>query len=438
MLKLAEIKQIIVEQKAIFEQTDGAIERDILLDKRFEEICHIDEAVIITGVRRCGKSYLMRLIWKKIKKDLVLNKNDFLYINFESEKMLNFTVKNFDMLLEAYGDLFGIVQSSKIYLFFDEIQNITGWEKYINRLLEEKKYKIFITGSNASLLSKEIGTALTGRSFPLRLYPFSFSEFIRYSLGHDVRINDLLAVEQRVKVKNAFVEYITIGGFPEVVKNKFRPLLEEYLRNIIYRDIVLRHHIKYEASLREIVSFLTSHIGTPLSLKKISVMTRVKNIMTVKNYLTYLGDSFLFTYIHKHSFSVKQQIYNPDKVYSCDVGIYREVNMSPGDNEGRALENVVLNELTRRSYDVFYFSEKQECDFIVRQKNKVIGAVQVCRLLHADNTAREIGGLLAALQEYNLTEGLVLTEDEEDERRIDGRTIIIKPIYKWLLETSGM
>lgn len=433
MLKLDELKQIILEQREVFLQTERVIGRDILSDSKFMKICGLREAVIITGVRRCGKSYLMKLIWQKLKKELSVPESNFLYINFESEKMLDFTAKNFDALLEAHRELFNLSREQKLYLFFDEIQNISGWEKFINRLLEENKCKVFITGSNASLLSKEIGTALTGRNFTLRLNPLSFREFYHYRAGRETNNISWLKSDERKEIKNNFRDFLNIGGFPEVVKNNFRPLLEEYLRNIIYRDIVLRHRIKHETSLREIVLFLTSNVGAPLSLSKISQMTKVKNIMTVKNYLSYLEDSFLFYFIHRHSFSVKQQIYNPDKPYLCDIGMYREINLSPGENNGRILENLVFNELTGRGFGVFYFAVKKECDFILQRKNKVVGAVQVCHRLNQNNKDREIAGLLAAVEEYGLKEGLVLTEDEEDEIKIKGLKINILPVYKWLL-----
>ncbi|MBI5229727.1 MAG: ATP-binding protein [Candidatus Magasanikbacteria bacterium] len=434
MLKLAEIKQIILEQRSIFLRSDAIIQRQRLLESDFLYICNLREAIIITGVRRCGKSYLMKLIWQEIQKKLAIDDNNFLYFNFESEKLLDFTASHFDVLLSAYHEIFTSQKSQKVYLFFDEIQNISGWEKFISRLIEDGKYKIFITGSNASLLSKEIGTALTGRNFSLQLFPVSFKEFYHFRAGGSMAKNDWFDKEKTCVAKKLFFEYFEIGGFPEIVKNRFRPLLEEYLRNIIYRDIVLRRRIKYETSLREIVQFVSSNIGVPLSLKKICQMTKIKNLMTVKNYVSHLTDSFLFFTAHKHSYSIKSQIYNPDKFYLCDVGMYKEINLSPGKNDGRALENMVFNELMRRGFMVDYFSDKLECDFVFHKKNKIIGVAQVCANLTSDNKDREIGGLLSALKEYNLQSGLLLTMEEENEMVIDKKTIRCVPIYKWLLE----
>lgn len=433
MLNLAKIKQIILEQKDNFLRIDDPIERDILNGSSFLDICRLRETIIVTGVRRSGKSYLMKLIWKRMQAEFDVDQNNFLYINFESEKMLDFTIHDFDLLLQAYGELFSINKQKKIYLFFDEIQNILHWEKFISRIMETEKYKIFITGSNASLLSKEIGTALTGRNIILQLHPLSFVELLRYRTKRKVINNDWYDSERVNEIKKCFASYLILGGFPEVIKSSFRPILEEYLRNIIYRDIVLRRHIKYEASLREIVLFLTSNIGVPLSLASISKMTKVKNLMTVKNYLSYLEDSFLLYFIPKHSFSVKQQIYNPDKAYICDIGMYNEINLSPGGNTGRALENIVFNELSRRGYNVFYYQDKKECDFVFGEKNKITGAIQVSSEINENNKEREIEGLLSAVERFDLKEGFLITTDEEGEITVNNIKIRTIPIYKWLL-----
>lgn len=436
MLKLAQIKQIILEQKQIFLRRDAMIERHILFQPDFFKIRNLREAVIITGVRRCGKSYLMKLIWQHILSEESVDENNCLYFNFESEKLLDFNARHFDLLLSAYDELFAPHAKGTIYLFFDEIQNISGWEKFVNRLIEDGRYKIFITGSNASLLSKEIGSALTGRSFSLPLYPLSFREVYAFKTHASFKKSYGVDKATQEEAKRIFLEYMNRGGFPEIVKNNFRPLLEEYLRTIIYRDIVLRRHIKYEASLREIVLFVSSHIGMPLSLNKISHMTKIKNVMTVKNYISYLVDSFLFMRAQKHSFSVKQRIYNPNKLYLCDVGLYQEISISPGANEGRALENAVCNEIIRRGFEADYYRARQECDFIVRDKNKIVEAIQVCAHLTPENEHREIGGLLSALKEYQVPRGIIVTQEGEETRRIDGKLISIIPAYKWLLESE--
>lgn len=379
------IKYLIMSQRDVFLNTKGAIERTVLSDPDFWKINALKEAVIITGVRRSGKSYLLRLVWQKIAAESKENGENFLYFNFEDEKLLDFSHKDFDLLLETFFELFETGKKEKIYLFFDEIQNIFGWEKFINRLLEERRYKIYITGSNARLLSREIGTALTGRNYPMVLFPLSFSEFAGHKLKKKISEKDFYDRGRKIELKKMFLEYIENGGFPEIVLSGFRPLLQEYLKNIIYRDIFLRHRIKSEINLREIVSFVSSNIGVPLSFGNIAKMTEMKNVMTVKNYLSYLLDSFLFFSLSMHSYSVKKQIYNPDKIYLVDSGLYFEVANLSSPNFGRALENAVFLELKRRKKETFYFSGKRECDFIVVQKRKVVEAVQVAKILDGNS-----------------------------------------------------
>jgi hypothetical protein len=427
------IKQVIVNQRAVFLKTDGFISRDILDRADFKTLCDIKEAVIVTGVRRSGKSYLMRLIWKKIKDDEQAGEDNFLYVNFEDEKLLDFKAENFEDVLLRYFELYKVDHKRKIYLFFDEIQNINGWEKFINRLIEEGGYKIFITGSNATLLSKEISSSLTGRSFPISLYPLSFSEFVNWKFSGKPSNEELFKTETRALLKKLFFEFKEQGGFPEVVLQGFRPLLQEYMKNIIYRDIVARYKIRNETSLRELASFAISNIGTAMSLENIGKMTRIKSTMTVKNYLSHLENSYLFFFVSKYSHSIKKQIYNPDKIYVIDTGLYNEVAFSTSGNEGHLLENMVYLEMRRSEMDVYYSAGKNECDFVLQKKNKIIEAIQVTKFLDRTNEEREINGLYEALEEYDLAEGLILTEDEGRILEKNGKKITVQPIWEWML-----
>jgi len=375
----------------------------------------------------------LKLIWQKISSGSKVGKDNFLYVNFEDERLLKFTADDFENTLEAFYELFPAAAGEKIFLFFDEIQIIEGWEKFINRLIREGKFKIFITGSSAALLSKEISTVLTGRVYPLALYPLSFKELARYRMEMELPAADLYKPATRAAIKKIFGRYLENGGFPEVVLQNFRPLLQEYLKNIIYRDIVLRYKIKYEASLREIVSFMISNIAMAASLENIAKMTKMKNLMTVKNYLSYLENSFLFYRVSKYSHSVKEQIYNRDKFYCVDTGFYNEIAFANSDNRGRMLENLVYMELKRRNKDIYYFQGKRECDFLVKEKNKITAAIQVTAHLNDADKEREIAGLTEAMGEYGVKQGLIITEDESMSIKQDGKIILITPIWQWCL-----
>ncbi|MFH1712944.1 MAG: ATP-binding protein [Candidatus Jacksonbacteria bacterium] len=430
------LKIIILEQRKQFFDTKGFFKRKILDAPEVQRaICKTKEIIIISGVRRCGKSYLMRLIWQDIKKRLKTNDKQFFYFNFEHERLVNFKASDFSLLLESYFELFEPNKREKTYLFLDELQIIPFWQKFLNRLRESGNYKIIISGSNATLLSKEISTQLTGRNIPLELQPLSFCEYLNIKMP-DFRKIDIYDLDKIIKIKKTLNQYIKSGGFPEVVKTKYYPLLQEYLRNIIYRDIVLRYKIKYEASLREIVNFVMSNIGSILSLQQIARMTNVKNINTVKNYLKYLEHSFLFYLVPRYSYSVKQQVYNPDKIYICDSGFYDQMGFKFSQNKGRILENFVFLELKRREKAIYYYKTQNnlEVDFVLTRNHKVRQLIQACyQIDNLKTKQREINSLVHASQELKCSDLSVITNDYEAEEKNKNKKIKFIPLWKWLL-----
>ena len=428
------LKKIIVEQRDLFLKIANPIAREAISGEFFDKIIRIGEAAVITGTRRSGKSFLLKLIWQKIRKGKNIAENNFFCFNFEDERLLNFRAADFDLLMETFEQLFPVDGRQKAYLFFDEIQVVKGWEKFINRLLRQERYKIFITGSNATLLSKEIDSALTGRTYPINLFPLSLREFIVHKMGKVPSKAVLYQSKTQIKLKKIFSEYMENGGFPEVVLQNFRPVLQEYLKSIIYRDVVSRYKIKQEANLREIAAFSISNIGSVFSLEKIARMAKMKNLTTVKNYLSYLENAFLFYRAARYSHSLKTQIYNPDKFYAVDVGFYNEVAFSGTANRGRILENMVFMELKRKYGDVYYFQGKRECDFLVKAKNELILAAQATVFLDENNREREIGGLLEAMDEYGVKNGLILVEEGLETIKEGGKTIEVKPVWRWCLE----
>ncbi|MFH1412975.1 MAG: ATP-binding protein [bacterium] len=431
------LKEVIKRQKDVFLDTSGAYDRKILSDEKFKKsLYQTSEIIIITGVRRAGKSYLMRLIWKEIKDKDKLDNSQFLYFNFEDEKLINFKAKDFELLLESHLELFELDKNKNIYLFFDEIQNVPGWDKFLNRLRESKKYKIFVTGSNATLLSKEISSKLTGRNIQAQIYPFSWSEFLKTKVSN-FKDNDLYDKEKKAVFFKLFNEYLKFGGFPEVIITKQKFLLQEYLKNIIYRDIVSRYNIKYEIHLREIVNFLITNITHKVSLKNVATMTGIKNINTVKNYLNYLENSFLFYSMPKYSYSLRQQIYNPDKLYICDLGMYNELSFKFSENKGKILENFVFMELKRKYENVYYGEDKnyKEIDFITTQKNKVNQLIQCSwDISNSLTKKRETDSLDKAMNEFNLKKGFVITYTFEGQEKTKNGIIYFIPAWKYFLE----
>ena len=375
--------------------------------KKEEDITIGDSfAFIITGIRRCGKSTFLNQLLKKQKKGY--------YLNLEDPRLEGFELPDFNKVEKLMKELYG---EGGTY-FFDEIQNIPKWEKFI-RYLIDKKEKIVITGSNASLLSRELGTKLTGRHLQVEMFPFSFREFIAF---------------QKEKASlESFEHYFNIGGFPEYVKKENPGILQELLSDIVIKDIAVRFSIKNVGILQKLLSYLLSHTGKEFSYNAIKNMLSIKSVQSVIDYVSYFEDAYLVFSIPKFSYSYQQQQVNPKKVYSIDNGFSYQNSVLFSKDKGKMLENLVFLELRRKHKAIFYFREAGECDFVVKQKEKIILAIQVCFDFNEDNKDREIKGLLAALRQCNLKEGLILTHNQKDNFVIEGKKLIVKPVWEWLL-----
>jgi len=227
-----DLKEVIVSQKKLFLEKTNLFQREILTGF-YDRFRKLKEIIVITGVRRCGKSSLMKLIWADFKLKENLSDNQLLYINFEDERLVGFSKDDFARLLEAHYELFGKAEAKKVFLFLDEIQNVPFWEKWVNRIYEESRYKIFVTGSNASLLSSELATALTGRNIPIVLYPLSFYEYLAYFKDQKILAASFYDQARRVEISRMFEEYLRLGGMPEYIKTESTELIQEYFRDII-------------------------------------------------------------------------------------------------------------------------------------------------------------------------------------------------------------
>ncbi len=380
------------------------------LREEIKEIRVIDSfALIITGVRRCGKSTLLH--------QLIKNQKKVYYLNLEDPRLGGFDLNDFNKLEAIMEELYG---RGGIY-FFDEIQNVPQWEKFI-RYLIDKKEKIVITGSNASLLSKELGTRLTGRHLKYELFPFSFKEF--------------LSIKKDKPSLDSFKEYLSQGGFPEFLKKNNSAILHELLSDIVMKDIAIRFNIKNTEILKKIAVFLISNVGTEFSYNSIKKMFAIKSVQSVIDYVSFFEDAYLLFSIPRFSYSFKQQQVNPKKVYSIDNGFSNSNSASFSKDNGKMLENLVFLALRRKHKNIFYFQDKNECDFVIKEKEKITQAIQVCYDLNEENKDREINGMLEALKEFKLSKGLILTFKQDDEFKVEGKTIKVLPVWKWLLENQ--
>ncbi|MFH1750632.1 MAG: ATP-binding protein [Candidatus Micrarchaeota archaeon] len=412
------LRQIVVQQKAEV-QKEGVVRR-LILDEILKWLPD-KRVLILTGVRRCGKSTLLRQIME--------GRSDYCYVNFDDERFIGFKAKDFEQLNEI---LIEVYKNPKIY-FFDEIQNIDQFETFVRRLQDQGK-KIVITGSNASLLSKELGTRLTGRYKSFEVYPFSFKEYLVFQSVAPEKDWFHIA-EKKVRLQGLFKQYLVDGGFPEYLKNHDADYLKTVFENILYRDIIARYAIRKQRIVRELVNLLTTSISSTFTYNSLKTSLGLANSNTVKEYISYLGNSYLFFELAKTDFSLKKQLASPKKAYLVDTAFHQASGLNFSQNKGRLLENLVFVELKRRNKDVAYFSGKKECDFIVKDGNKISFACQVCFNLTEDNQKREVDGLVEALEAFKLKGGQILTMEQEDELKVGGKTIKILPVWKWLLTT---
>lgn len=414
----AEIKKVIIAQKEAQRQVKF-VRRDNLFS--LEEGINNPFIQIITGIRRCGKSTLMQHIREKSSE-----KN--YCINFDDNRLVEFVSDDFEKLNESFKELF---ETENTY-YFDEIQIIEGWERFVSRLYNEGK-KIYITGSNAAMLSAELGTHLTGRNIQTALFPFSFEEFLRFK-EIPLDKNDFFSPAKSALLKKVFRDFVQNGGFPEYLQTAHLSYLKNLYENIIYKDVVSRYNIRNVKTLMEMLHYLISNISKEASYNALKNLFGISNANTVKEYIGYFENAYLLFSINKFDYSLKKQLANAKKIYAIDSGLANSISFQFSENFGRQLENVVFLQLKRKGLEIYYHKNKFECDFIVRESGKIVLACQVCQSIENKITRnREIKGLTEAMQDYKLDKGIILTEDEEEIISENGFTIQVLPVWKWLL-----
>ena len=364
-------------------------------------------ATVLSGIRRCGKSTLLKQLTMKVKR--------FYYFNFEDPRTVDFEVSDFQKLNDVFMEEYGECD----YYFFDEIQNIPEWERFVRPMLDKGK-KFVITGSNASLLSRELGTKLTGRHLRYELFPFSFKEMLKFT-GKKPSIS-------------SFEDYLRRGGFPEYLRYSKSEILQELLRDIVVRDIAVRHKLRELKTIKEMAIFLLTNVGKEFSYNNLKKMFELGSVNTVISFISYFEDSYLLFTLPKFDYSQKKRQVSPKKLYSIDNGLSTINSVSFSEDSGRMLENLVFMHLRKSHRELFYFREKNECDFITKERGKIKEAIQVCYELTDDNKKREMDGLAEAMNKLKLKQGLILTYNQDDKFEVGKKMIVVKPVWKWLLE----
>jgi predicted AAA+ superfamily ATPase len=422
-------KNVLIQ--TILDQAQDKLPKNLVQRWQYHQLTPLidnKQVIIVSGVRRCGKSTLIQQL------RLNANESDY-YLNFDDDRLVSFQLTDFQMLLDVFIELYGI-QST---FYFDEIQNISKWERFVRRLHNEG-HKVFITGSNASLLSNELGTHLTGRQITLKLFPYSFKEFIRY------KANDLLEAKnttttQKALIKKYFSEFKQQGGMPEYLESGQKQYLHALYENIIYKDIIVRNKLPQERPIKELVHYLASNNAKEFTYNSLKKLLGLGSSNTVAEYCHYLENSFLCFTVSRFAYSLKKQIHSSKKIYFIDQAIAKTVGYRFSEDQGRMLENIVFLQLKRQDFEIYFHKEDKECDFVIREGYQISQAIQVTVSLSDPKTKkREIEGLLEALTMYDLSKGLIITEDEDftEIHEVGGKRyhIQIVPCWKWLLEAE--
>ena len=403
MFKQTEIQEVISSQRQKLERQSYGLEREIL-----PNLPDLDtHALIISGIRRCGKSTVLTQLLKQ-------KKQPSLYLNFDDPRLYGFELKTFQLLDKIIED------SKSEALFFDEIQVVEGWELYIRQKLDED-FRVYVTGSNATMLSRELGTKLTGRHISKELFPFSYREFLSFK-----------SLENNEK---SLQKYMQTGGFPQFVKTGNTDILIELFTDILNRDIIVRHGIRDAAALKRLAVYLVSNSGNLVTAGKLQQPLGIKSSATILEYFSFLEDTYLLAFMPKFSYSFKVQLVNPRKIYVVDTGLLQVASKSFTEDKGHILENIVFCELRRQGKELFYFNENGvECDFVVMKNEKIEQVIQVCYELLPENREREIRGLKEAMDFFKINKGLIVTFNQSDAFMYNGNRIEVLPAHEFLSE----
>lgn len=432
------LKQIIKEYQEF--KIPKIVPRDIDLPLRSRKI------VTITGPRRSGKTYLLFFQIKKLMKQGIPPER-IIYVNFDDPRLLPFAAKDLESLLESFWELYPEFRNKVNFIFFDEIQNVTDWEIGVRRILDTKKFHLFLTGSSSKFLSQDIATQLRGRAITFEILPFSLKEIL---LAKGITLDkNIIYSPARFSVKKHLKGYLEMGGFPEIVLEKNTNLksriLKEYVETMFFKDLVERYKIKNQPLIRELMKYLTSNVASLFSLNafwKWIKQTYPVTKRTLINYTSYLEDIGLFFLVRKFSYSLKEQTRTPRKSYIVDNGLRTVYGFRFSEDRGKILENTVFLELRHRQsknplMSIFYWQDyqKREVDFVIIEGNSIKSLIQVCAAIEDFQTReRETRSLIKAGKDLRCKKLIVITLDYEGKEKIQGKEITFKPLWKWLIE----
>ena len=411
---------MLLEQMEAFWQRDTGTVREKLEEvKKGAEVPH---AVIISGLRRVGKSTLLAQMAHTLGQD------SFYYVNFEDDRFLGFTAGDADDLYRSLVEVFG---DRKIFII-DEIQNISGWEHFVRRFMD-LGMKFYITGSNASLLSQELGTRLTGRYVPIELFPFSFREYLLF-LEEDIPNLARMTTVEQARLNSALNTYLQSGGIPDALKYPQLPLLRTLYDDVLYRDIATRYRIDAVSALKELAFYLVSNPASLISYNKLKEQLRLGSVNTVSSYVNYMENSWLLFTLNVYDFSLRRQQIAPKKVYCIDTGLSRTVGFNFSADTGKLLENLVFLALRRTTRDIYYCTTPggYEVDFYLPEIRQLIQVAQ--HLENPTTREREFRAVEDALKGMPVKSVLILAGANEAEKEINGVPVEVRSVSEWLVQ----
>ena len=408
---------------------------------RLESLFSSNQVITITGPRRAGKSFVMRQMAKQLI-NKGHNPKDIMHVNLEDPRFTESGVLFLEKIFETYREY--ISPQNTPILFLDKIQEIEGFEKWVRMMHELSKAKIIISGSNARILSRELGTLLTGRHLDMEVFPLSFREFL--SFNNIALTNKMDLIGKESEIKGALRKYIEYGSFPEVaLSEQKKEILLSYFEDVITKDLLRRFNIKKTQDLRAIAKHYLSNISALSTFKSIERSLDM-SITSVKSYTGYLEQAYLLFPLKRFSFKVKEQEKSPRKIYAIDTGLCNAVGFRFSENDGRLAENVVFVALKRKQnlnpdMELFYWKDvhHREVDFVIKDGLKVTNLIQVCWNVQDEKTKnRELRSLRKAMEELNVTNATVITGETEGEERLHDNTVKLIPLWKWLLAEEGL
>lgn len=396
-------------------------------EKEAQKWLSSDLVKVILGPRRAGKSVFALMLLKN---------QSFAYFNFDDESLPNEEKIDLDELLSELKQAYGETK----YILFDEIQNLPKWELFVNRL-HRAGYNLVLTGSNASLLSKELATHLTGRHIPIEILPFNFEEILK-AKRYEFSADKLLLPDEKAKLFGYITEYMTNGGYPEVVTKEIDPrgYLDVLFDAVLFKDVVKRHRVRFSEQIDNLGSYLINNVSSSYSSRKLANILGFKSDVTTEKYFNYLTEAYLLFSLSRYSAKVGMRIRSPKKTYVVDNGFITAKAIQHSPDTGKLMENLVFTELIKRgnrpNRELFYYKTRndREVDFVQKIRTRAIELIQVCYdLTNKDVEEREVRALIEAGKELNVTKLTVLTWNEKRKIKKGRMDIQLIPLWEWLI-----